>query len=63
MVCPICSNLLRIASSRVKVTGDGDPKTQTRVFVVQELVCRSRRCPNFGRVVEQNCVQTYPQEE
>ncbi|MCI6305872.1 MAG: hypothetical protein SPJ32_04660 [Oscillospiraceae bacterium] len=54
---------MRIASSRVKVTGDDDPKTQTRVFVVQELVCRSRRCPNFGRVVEQNCVQTYPQEE
>ena len=63
MVCPICSNLLRIASSRVKVTGDDDPETQTRVFVVQELVCRSRRCPNFWRVVEQNCVQTYPQED
>ena len=63
MLCPKCKNLLRIAASRVEVTGDGSPETQTRVFTVQELVCRSPQCPEYGKAAAENRVQTYPAEE
>lgn len=33
----------------VRVTGDKDPGTATRVYLVQRFFCRNPACPAFGR--------------
>ena len=33
----------------VRVTGDKDPDTATRVYLVQRFFCRNPACPAFGR--------------
>ena len=63
MLCPKCKNLLRIAASRVEVTGDDDPDIPTQVFLVQDLVCRTKKCPNYEKVVKQCRTKTYPAKE
>ena len=50
MKCPICGNEMAIAASRTCVDRDDRPDLATRVWVEQDLCCRNRSCPGWGRV-------------
>lgn len=52
MLCPLCKVEMAISSSRYKVENDTSAEAETKLFMVQELTCRNRQCPNFGNVVE-----------
>lgn len=51
MICPKCKCEMRIAATRIEVTGDNSPDTTTKVMTVQDLSCRSPKCDNFNRIV------------
>ena len=48
MLCPNCDVEMTIRTG-VRVTGDKDPDTATRVYLVQRFFCRNPACPAFGR--------------
>lgn len=50
MLCPLCKTEMRIAQVRTVVEGDQSPDTPTLVYQEQELVCRNRKCSNFGKI-------------
>lgn len=52
MKCPLCDIEMSIQRSYTEVTGDDGPDTETKVFTVQELTCRNKKCSNYGKVVE-----------
>ncbi|MEG1012441.1 MAG: hypothetical protein RSE54_11310 [Ruthenibacterium sp.] len=60
MLCPKCSTLLAIEKSYQRVEGDKSENTQTKVYTVQELICRNKNCGNFQKVVETAETLIYP---
>lgn len=50
--CPLCKIEMRIGASRHVVKNDDTPDKKTQLFLQQDLVCRSRQCPNYGKVVK-----------
>lgn len=42
---------MSIKTSRNKVEGDNSPDTPTKVFIVHEMTCRNKKCPNFNKTV------------
>ena len=56
MLCPKCKTLLCIQKTYQRVEGDASPDTPTKVFTVQELMCRNKKCENFEKIV--HTVQT-----
>ena len=41
---------MSIQSTRLAVEGDQSPDTETVVWRVLEYACRSRQCPEYGKV-------------
>lgn len=52
MKCPLCSIEMIIQKTYTEVEGDNSPDTQTKVYTLQELSCRNKKCGNYGKVVE-----------
>lgn len=52
MLCPLCKVEMRIAATETQVTGDDSPSEPTRVYTVQQFVCRNPQCGNFGQTVK-----------
>ena len=52
MLCPVCGIQARIDRSYTQVEGDQSPDTTTRVYTVQEIVCRNPQCPQYGEIIE-----------
>lgn len=59
MKCPLCKTEMQIDRVYTSVEGDESPDTETKVYKVVELKCRSKQCSNYGKVVE---TIRYPQE-
>lgn len=59
-LCPLCRNLLRITETHTEVEGDSSSATETRVYTVQTLSCRSKSCANYGKPVAENRLLIYP---
>ena len=57
MLCPRCKTELMIESTRLEITGDESPDTETKVYTVQALVCRNPNCMDHGMTVAENRVQ------
>lgn len=52
MKCPLCKIEMRIGASRHVTKNDNTPDKETQLFLQQDLLCRSRQCPNYGKVVQ-----------
>ena len=52
MKCPLCNLEMRITKSINRVEHDDTPDEETKLFIIQELTCVNKRCPNFDKVVE-----------
>lgn len=52
MKCPLCNLEMAIQSSRYETQDDDSPDKETRLFIVMELTCRDKKCPNYGKVVQ-----------
>ena len=48
MLCPKCKVEMRISRTAYRLTSDTPPK----LFVDQEMRCRSRQCSNYDKVVD-----------
>ena len=57
MNCPRCKTELFIDSSKLEITGDQSPDTETKVFTVQTLSCRNPNCENYLKPVAENRVE------
>jgi len=53
MKCPQCQVELRITRSVNRLENDDTPDKPTKLFVVQELSCLNKSCPNYNTVVEE----------
>lgn len=53
MKCPQCQVELRITRSVNHLENDDTPDKPTKLFVVQELSCLNKNCPNYNTVVEE----------
>lgn len=52
MKCPLCNIEMMIRKTYTEVEGDESPDTPTKVYTVQDLVCRNRKCGNYEKIVE-----------
>lgn len=52
MLCPLCKVEMAISNSRYKAENDTSAEEETKLFMIQEFVCRNPQCPNFGSMVE-----------
>lgn len=52
MLCPKCQVELQIERDNMEVTGDNSSQETTRVYDVQELICKNTKCENFGQIVK-----------
>lgn len=50
MQCERCHTEMSIQSTRLEAEGDKSPDTETVVWRVLEYACRSRQCPEYGKV-------------
>lgn len=52
MKCPLCSIEMAIKSNRHVVSGDKSPDEETKLHIEQDMTCRNKNCPNYGKVVD-----------
>lgn len=52
MKCPLCNLEMRIKRSRNIVENDDTPDIPTRLYVVQDMSCMNRNCPNHDKTVD-----------
>ena len=52
MKCPLCNVELRITKVRNILEDDDTPDKETKLFIIQELSCLNKDCPNNGQVVQ-----------
>jgi hypothetical protein len=52
MLCPLCKIEMRINGTRHVVVNDNTPDKETELYLEQDLVCRNKKCSNYGKVVE-----------
>ena len=51
MICPKCGVAAQIARAKIVVEGDDSPERETKVYTVQEFVCRNPACECCGQTV------------
>ena len=51
MVCPKCNVVAKIGATRYVTEGDNDPKTETKLFIEQQFVCRNPQCIECGKII------------
>jgi len=52
MKCPLCNLEMRITKSKNVVENDDTPNEPTKLFIIQELTCVNKNCPNYNKVVD-----------
>ena len=52
MKCPLCNVEMRITKVRNILEDDDTPDKETKLFIIQELSCLNKDCPNNGQVVQ-----------
>ena len=52
MKCPLCKVEGLISKTYTTVEGDKSPYTETKVFTVQEIICRNKNCSSYGKVFD-----------
>ena len=52
MKCPLCKEEGLISKTYTTVEGDKSPDTETKVFTVQEIICRNKNCSSYGKVFD-----------
>ena len=57
MQCKTCKCEMEIIRHRIEAQGDNSPDTKTEVFEVLEMACRSKQCPEYGKVQAEKRVQ------
>lgn len=57
MQCKTCKCEMEIIHHRIEVQGDTSPDDKTEVFEVLEMACRSKQCPEYGKVQAETRVQ------
>ncbi|MEF9976140.1 MAG: hypothetical protein RR271_07035 [Oscillospiraceae bacterium] len=61
MLCKECGCELRIAKSETQVFGDASPNTQTRVLLMQSLICTNVQCAMHKKEVCKSETQIFPE--
>lgn len=52
MLCPLCKIEMRINETRHVIKNDDTPDKPTELYLEQDLVCRNKKCSNYGKVVQ-----------
>ncbi|MEG0648361.1 MAG: hypothetical protein RR764_00890 [Oscillospiraceae bacterium] len=61
MLCKECGCELRIAKSETQVNGDASPTTQTRVLLIQSLICTNDQCAMYKKIAHKSETQLFPE--
>lgn len=48
---------MEIVGNHIQVEGDKSPDTETKIYRVLELACRSRQCPEYGKIQVQKKIE------
>lgn len=51
MICKHCNIEAFVQSAPIRIDGDKSPETTTKVYAVQEFICRNPQCSYCGQVV------------
>lgn len=59
MLCPKCNTAAQIRLAKTVVENDDTPDKKTKVYLVQEFVCRNSRCEQNTKIVGEVKHQLY----